>query len=61
MATTYRRIPRGAIRIPLPNVIQDKAHACGQDMKKLVDSRKKILEIANFVIPGHGKMFKVEK
>ncbi len=29
MATTYRRIPGGAIRIPLPNVIQDKAHACG--------------------------------
>ena len=31
------------------------------DMKQLTASRKKILEIADFIIPGHGKMFKVEK
>ncbi len=31
------------------------------DMEKLVESRKKILEIADYVIPGHGKTFKVEK
>jgi len=31
------------------------------DLKKLIASRKKILEIADFVIPGHGKMFKVKK
>ncbi len=27
----------------------------------LQKSRKKILEIADYIIPGHGKMFKVEK
>jgi len=37
----------------------DQAHSC--DMKKLIESRKKILEIANYIIPGYGKMFKVEK
>ncbi|MCX6742515.1 MAG: MBL fold metallo-hydrolase [Candidatus Pacearchaeota archaeon] len=29
--------------------------------KDLKDSRKKILAIADYIIPGHGKMFKVEK
>jgi len=37
----------------------DQAHSC--DMKKLIASRKKVLEIADYIIPGHGKMFKVEK
>jgi glyoxylase-like metal-dependent hydrolase (beta-lactamase superfamily II) len=27
----------------------------------LMNSRKKVLEIADYIIPGHGKMFKVEK
>lgn len=31
------------------------------DMEKLVESRKKILEMADYVIPGHGKIFRVEK
>jgi glyoxylase-like metal-dependent hydrolase (beta-lactamase superfamily II) len=31
------------------------------DKKKLEESRKKILEIADYIIPGHGKMFKVNK
>lgn len=31
------------------------------DKEKLKDSRKKVLELADWVIPGHGKMFKVEK
>ena len=31
------------------------------DKEKLKESRKKILEIADYIIPGHGKMFKVEK
>ena len=31
------------------------------DMKKLKESRKKLLELADYIIPGHGKMFKVEK
>lgn len=39
----------------------DEAHPVEVDMKKLIASRKKILEIADYIIPGHGKMFKVEK
>jgi len=31
------------------------------DRKLLIESREKILKIADFVIPGHGKMFRVEK
>ena len=31
------------------------------DLQKLIKSRKKILEMADWIIPGHGKMFKVEK
>ena len=37
----------------------DQAHEC--DMKKLIENRKKILDIADWIIPGHGKMFKVIK
>lgn len=29
--------------------------------QQLVDSRQKVLEIADWIVPGHGKMFKVEK
>ncbi|MBZ9572900.1 MBL fold metallo-hydrolase [Patescibacteria group bacterium] len=32
-----------------------------KDEKALQESRKKILEIADYIIPGHGKMFKIEK
>ncbi len=32
-----------------------------KDKDALLESRKKILEIADYIIPGHGKMFKVEK
>jgi len=32
-----------------------------QDKEKLKESRKKILELADWIIPGHGKMWKVEK
>lgn len=32
-----------------------------KDRKALMKSRKKLLEIADYIIPGHGKMFKVEK
>lgn len=39
----------------------DDAHPVEVDMEKLIVSRKKILEIADYIIPGHGKMFKVEK
>jgi len=31
------------------------------DVNDLINSRKKILEIADYIIPGHGKMFRVEK
>jgi len=31
-----------------------------KDEEKLKESRKKVLEIADYIIPGHGKMFKVE-
>ncbi|MDD5732109.1 MAG: MBL fold metallo-hydrolase [Patescibacteria group bacterium] len=31
------------------------------DKTKLAESRKKILAIADWIIPGHGKMFKVKK
>ena len=39
---------------------EDQAHPEEADMEKLIKSRKKILEIADYIIPGHGKMFKVE-
>jgi len=32
-----------------------------KDKKKLIESRKKILEKADYIIPGHGKMFKVKR
>ncbi|NIM47010.1 MAG: MBL fold metallo-hydrolase [Candidatus Aenigmarchaeota archaeon] len=31
------------------------------DIQKLIASRKKVLEIADYIIPGHGKIFKVNK
>lgn len=40
---------------------EDEAHPAEVDMEKLIESRKKILGIADYIIPGHGKMFKVEK
>ena len=32
-----------------------------KDKEALLESRKKLLETADYVIPGHGKMFRVEK
>ena len=32
-----------------------------KNKEELIKSRKKVLEIADYIIPGHGKMFKVEK
>lgn len=32
-----------------------------KNKKALLKSRKKILSLADYIIPGHGKMFKVEK
>ena len=39
----------------------DDVHPEEADMKELVESRMRVLEIADYVIPGHGKTFKVEK
>jgi glyoxylase-like metal-dependent hydrolase (beta-lactamase superfamily II) len=38
----------------------DHSQAKGLNMPKLIESRKRILEKTDYVIPGHGKMFKVK-
>lgn len=38
--------------------MEPKIDEMALDQKKLEESRKKILKIADWVIPGHGKMFK---
>lgn len=40
---------------------KDHSQAKGMSMEKLVESRKKLLDLADYIIPGHGKMFKVKK
>jgi glyoxylase-like metal-dependent hydrolase (beta-lactamase superfamily II) len=40
---------------------EDDAHPAEVNAENLIESRKKILEIADYIIPGHGRMFKVEK
>src|SRR3989338_9908722 len=40
---------------------KDHSQAKGMNMEKLVESRKKVIAMADYIIPGHGKMFKVEK
>jgi len=37
----------------------DQAHPA--DMEKLIESRKKVLQLADYIIPGHGKIFKSPK
>lgn len=39
----------------------DQSEAVGMNKNDLVTSRKKLLQIADFIIPGHGKQFKVER
>ncbi len=41
------------------NLSQDDPYA--SDKKLLEQSRKKVLKIADWIIPGHGRMFKVKK
>ena len=41
------------------NFPEDDAYA--SDKEKLAESRKKVLEMADWVIPGHGPIFKVKK
>lgn len=40
---------------------KDDSHPKDLNMKKLIESRKKLLKIADYIIPGHGKMFKTKK
>ena len=40
---------------------KDQSQAIDLDMEILVESRKKLLDLADYIIPGHGKMFKVNK
>ena len=41
------------------NLPEDDPYA--SDKEELVKSRKKVLELADFIVPGHGNMFKVKK
>lgn len=41
--------------------IEKEDQAYPADMEKLIKSRKKILQLADYIIPGHGKMFKTSK
>lgn len=43
------------------NVDIEKQDVFASDMVAIKESRKKALEIADYIIPGHGKIFKVEK
>lgn len=40
---------------------KDHSQAKGMNMESLIESRKKLLSMADYIIPGHGKMFKVKK
>jgi glyoxylase-like metal-dependent hydrolase (beta-lactamase superfamily II) len=40
---------------------EDSSHPLELNMKNLKESRKKILASADFVIPGHGEVFKTKK
>lgn len=37
--------------------MEPKIDPLAEDQEKLVESRKKILDIADFIIPGHGRLF----
>lgn len=37
---------------------KDHSQAKGMNMDELIKSRKKLLELADWIIPGHGKMFR---
>ena len=40
---------------------EDISHPAELNMEELKKSRKKLLELADFIIPGHGEIFKVNK
>lgn len=39
----------------------DQADEYAVDQNKLIESRQRVLEMADYIVPGHGKMFKVKK
>ena len=39
----------------------DHSQAKGMNMEDLIESRKKLVELADYIIPGHGNIFKVNK
>ncbi len=40
---------------------KDHSQAKGMNMETLIESRRKLIELADYIIPGHGKKFKVNK
>ena len=40
---------------------EDDSHPTELNMPALIKSREKLLKIADYIIPGHGKMFEVKK
>lgn len=40
---------------------KDRSETRGMNMGTLVASRKKLLEMSDYIVPGHGDMFKVDK
>lgn len=40
---------------------EDHSQAKRMNMEQLVQSRKTLVNLADYIIPGHGKMFKVKK
>jgi len=46
-------------RESLVNMVHKDLYA--KDFEQLQESRKKVLEIADYIIPGHGEMFKVKR
>ncbi|HDJ96516.1 MAG TPA: hypothetical protein ENG45_00395 [Candidatus Aenigmarchaeota archaeon] len=43
------------------NKLINKKDPYAKDLKKLKQSRKKVLKNCDWIIPGHGKMFKVPR
>jgi len=39
-------------------MLTDHSQAKGMNMEDLIASRKKILKVADWIIPGHGKMLR---
>jgi len=40
---------------------EDHSQGKGLDMEKLVNSRRKLIKAADYIIPGHGQMFEVKR